>query len=291
MGKIAALIIALGAGGAALWGTKDITGLSNYLPEHYFGLASTQELAQLPAPSTRMEQADVQFIPQQDIKFCIPWQGNGEECLTREELRAMADKPLMRHKPALIMGQKEGPLEALSVELVHPTDYSVDPKTVTTCTEYNLLKQEGWGGLTSRDMARERQFILRCGLFAIAESAQIPEQSNFNEGRLNEQVMSAIPEQDWPQIGEPKYGTPLKFKRASLSRLEKASDRYHVVQYGNVKTVISEVAHADFNADGWGDILVLLSGRPADGGTARFTLYCIVENKNGAISMTPVNVY
>lgn len=294
MRTVGAFLIALAILVAGLFVTKEKTGLDRYLPHALhdtrvavsdFINGEREDQRYRPVAMVLQESAD-------GILFCLTWYEAGDTCVTRERLREIAREPLMESQPVLRLGQIQTKPKPMKVDLVHPTDMSADPATVTDCATFNRLKSDGWGGLTSRDMARERQFIKRCGLFSMAERATMPSVTYFKDGKMSEVDIKKIPSADWPYIGEPMDRPSLKVYPGTSARTYKKDDRFHIAEYGIMRTLMSEVSHADFNGDGRADMLVLLSGAPADGGTARVAMYCLVEkDANGNLRMVPAELY
>lgn len=236
--------------------------------------------------------SDLSRVADGEIQFCLTWLEEGDQCVTRGELRAMADRPLMKKAPPVKTRLRRPEPKAMTATLAHPTDMSVAERTVTNCTDFNTLKGEGWGGLTSADMADERWFLARCGLFILAERATVPTYSAFADGRLSEGTIYAIPAKDWPQIGEPVGDIDLTLTKPTNPKTKRAAERFWTVEYGNMRMLVSEVAHADFNGDGYGDILVLMNGAPRDRGTLRVTRYGLVEKSGtGQVTLREVEIY
>jgi hypothetical protein len=205
------------------------------------------------------------------IKFCIPALGDEtRECVTRKVLLADAEHKMLEQISS-------GDSREMSVSMGHPTDFKKPTEKVTTCHQFARLKRAGWGGVSSVDMADEAHFDARCGIVELAKRAELPEDSGFLTGQLTREHLEALDTADWPNIGEDEN------KDAVL--VTRQGDGVWLSEYGVMFAVLSEIAHADFNKDGHGDLLVFLLASPVDG-TAQISYYALIESYDDQTSMT-----
>jgi len=150
--------------------------------------------------------------------------------------------------------------EPARVSLVHPTDFSAPPRAVETCADFLPLAEAGWGGLSSRDMRREQRFQRACGALELLLRAERPGETFFENGRLSRA--------DFESLG------PDGIARLAPDAARLSSDALAVVdqedggwslQVAETETVVKEIAHADFDGDGLGDVLFSAQARASEG--------------------------
>jgi hypothetical protein len=224
------------------------------------------------------------------IQFCLTLKGTGDECVTRKALLEERSKPLMKKRVALRTGDEQGADIPMKVMMAHPTDYQAPSEEVRSCDTFNNKKQEGWGAITSVDMVDEQWFMARCGLYIMAEKADIFEATSFADGRLATDDLEALPLASWPVLGEAAEDMTLSLHRPASNVTKQNNDRFWVARYGNMQTLVSEIAHADFDGDGEAEILSLMNAR-AVGGTARFSSYFLIEKSDDGVSLAPAETY
>ncbi len=205
------------------------------------------------------------------IKFCIPALGDeARKCVTRKALLEGAEQKMLERGAA-------GNNREMSVSMGHPTDFEKPTERVKTCHHFARLKREGWGGVSSVDMVDEAHFDVKCGIVELARRAELPDDTAFATGQLTREHLEALDPADWPNIGGDDHG--------STALVTKQGEGLWLSEYGAMFAVLSEIAHADFNKDGHGDVLVYLLASPMDG-TAQISYYALVESYDDKTSMT-----
>lgn len=215
------------------------------------------------------------------------FEGASARCYNRAALMALAEAPITDSSGAPV-----------SVALSHPTDMTAENVIGRNCGVYVDLKREGWYALTSSDQRREAYFIRACGALALMLEARPAEIVHFTDGSPSMADMSGFlggapfgleppvspvsevegdpieltlgeaPEKSDAGEGEESPGAP------SLS-LGDAPGEWRAVR-GDQLVVMQELALADFDGDGVGEILVFSRAGPTDG-TAVFYAIGLLE--------------
>ena len=229
-----------------------------------------------PLEKIRVETSDNPTDSADYIKFCFPGEtDDARQCTDKATLVSGAGGARVDELVRSLTG--EGPEH---MTLAHPTDYKAAPQKVYDCQAFNKMKKQGWGAISSADMADEAHFMLRCGLVKIAERAQMPERTSFINGRVSGDDLTAIPGFDWPSFGAAAAGR-------SADGVTLARDGVWTVFEGDNITAVTEIAHADFNRDERADVLVFLFSRPNDG-TARIASFgLIIKDQDTTRLMVP----
>ncbi|MEE2692387.1 MAG: hypothetical protein VX640_12685 [Pseudomonadota bacterium] len=175
--------------------------------------------------------------------------GADKGCYSRDEIEAFDAAPLLDDHGAPV-----------SVSLSHPTDMSRPQATASTCADWRRLTGEGWYALSTADMRREAWFVRACGTLALLKAARRADLTHFEDAAASEADMESLAATAPFRIGPAEEGAPT----AEVSRAGPAEWRLSV---DGQFAVVQEIAHADFNADGLGDLLVFVSLN-AGGGTA-----------------------
>jgi hypothetical protein len=208
-----------------------------------------------------------------EVRFCFPDVFTDGPCMPRTRLMRADDTPLAR-KAA------DGAARPAEVVLVHPEDLEKPEQAVRTCRVYAALKTEGWGPLSSADMANDAEFLRYCGLVALARIAEPARTSVFKGDALTLSELGAVPADDWPALGETKAAAPVLSADPSEAR------RF----FGDTETLImriTDVATADFDGDGVAERLVHIAAR-ARGGSAGFATFALLVTDGKAVRMRPV---
>ncbi len=210
------------------------------------------------------------------IKFCLPpSESSDRECITRKQLMARADQPMMRKRA-------NGEEVEMSVMMGHPSDFQKPTEKIKDCKGFAKLKKKGWGGVSSVDMMEEEKFTHHCGLYKLAMRAKVEDDSAFTNGALTRENLEDINPASWPMFGEQDNRDRAQFTNQS--------EGIWIVEYGAMIAVLSEISHADFNKDGHGDILGFLLASPEDG-TARFSAYVLIEDVDGVMAMNMLDPF
>ncbi|MBI1366487.1 MAG: hypothetical protein GC153_11110 [Alphaproteobacteria bacterium] len=184
------------------------------------------------------------------LKTAFPLiKGADKKCYDPAGLDALEDQPVLGAASA-----------AETVALSSPTDASSPTKDASTCREYNQLTDEGWYAMTSREMRREDYFKRACGALALLRRAKAPEVTYFADGELTEEDVRSAAAHARFLIGP--AGTP-----APEPVIEKGAGESWRIATGDQIAILQPIAHADFDDDGRGDMLVFVAMR-IEGGTA-----------------------
>jgi len=174
--------------------------------------------------------------------------GADKGCYSRDEIAALMNAPLLDDAGA-----------PATVDLSHPTDYDRPQATAATCADWRRLTGEGWYALSTREMRREAWFVRAGGTLALLEGARRPDLSHFAGGDASKTDIESLAEAAPFAIGETSAAAPMSVAKSGDAEWRLSGDGQYAV--------IQEIAHADFNADGLGDVLVFVS-IGAEGGTA-----------------------
>lgn len=221
------------------------------------------------------ETSDGRRVPKGDEIVCLraplPFVADATpECLTSADLKALAEAPLA--------DPNGGPAR---VTLAHPTDLAAAPQSVESCAQYRPLADAGWGGLSSRDMRREQVFQRACGAIDMLARAEFPTKSFFAGDALSAEDLKSLAPSAIARIAPD--GDRLDGESLSI---EADGDGRWIIRVPNEETSIEEIAHADFNGDGLGDVL-FAAGQRASGGTlsTAFVGYFTKTGANAAVGM------
>lgn len=247
-------------------------------------------------PATDTQSAPVEAICiRADITLI---EGLAPGCLTRERLMALGD--------GRVMAALDQPV---TVSLTHPDDASKPLEIVRTCAEWRRLKNQSYFALSNRELRREAFFVRACGALDMLEQARVPQVSWFDGGAMSERDLRdlARPGQ-LPAFGEGTQGdasadpgtesfdstditesTPDVPTPATSADIRQTADGEWRLSAPDTEIVMQEIAHADFNGDGIGDILVFMSVMPA-GGTAQLSQLGLVErtDRSANCQFTPI---
>ena len=240
-------------------------------------------------PFTAPETLSTEEIAGGGYELCLKsgapfFEGATARCYNRAALMALAEAPIT-----------DGSGAPVSVALSHPTDMTAETVISRNCGVYVDLKREGWYALTSSDQRREAYFIRACGALALMLEARPAEIVHFTDGSPSmadmagflggapfgleppvsevegdpiELTLGAAPENSEAGEDKEESGAP------SLS-LGDAPGEWRAVR-GDQVVVMQELALADFDGDGVGEILVFSRAGPRDG-TAVFYAVGLLE--------------
>ena len=240
-------------------------------------------------PFTAPETLSTEEVAEDGYELCLKseapfFEGASARCYSRAALMALAEAPITDSSGAPV-----------SVALSHPTDMTAETVISRNCGVYVDLKRDGWYALTSSDQRREAYFIRACGALALmleARPAQIvhftdgsPTMADMSgflggapfgleplvsevEGDPRELTLGEAPEKNDIDEGEEASGAP----RLSLGD---SPGEWRAVR-GDQIVVMQELALADFDDDGVGEILVFSRAGPRDG-TAVFYAVGLLE--------------
>ncbi|MBY0422346.1 MAG: hypothetical protein K2Q06_08590, partial [Parvularculaceae bacterium] len=141
--------------------------------------------------------------------------------------------------------------------------------------------ESGWYSLAESEMRREAFFKRACGVLSMLERARKPDLSHFANEAMNEADMQSLAKGPPFRIG----GDPgVPDVTATVGR---NPDGAWTLSADGQKAMMQEVAHADFNADGLGDMLVFVA-ISVEHGSATAAEVGLVEKKsaNGSCAYT-----
>lgn len=230
--------------------------------------------------------------------------GDGYELCLKTDAPFFEGAPARCYNRAALMKLAEAPVTdssgaPVSVALSHPTDMTAETVISRNCGVYVDLKRDGWYALTSSDQRREGYFIRACGALALMLEARAPEIVHFTDGSPDTADMSGFlggapfgleplvsevegdpveltlgeaPEKNGAGEGEGEGEARSDAPRLSLGD---APGEWRA-ERGDQIVVMQELALADFDGDGVGEIMVFTRAGPRDG-TAVFYAVGLLE--------------
>ena len=216
------------------------------------------------------------------------FEGASARCYSRSGLRALAEAPVT-----------DGSGAPVSVALSHPADRAAENAIGRTCSVYVDLKREGWYAPTSADQRREAFFIRACGALALMLEARAPEIVHFTDGSpeagdmsrfLNNAPFGIAPTAETEgdpvrlTLGDedaaPEDDATEEDAAPSALPFGDRPGEWRAAR-GDQLVVMQELALADFDGDGVGEILVFTRAGPRDG-TAIFYAVGLLEKDSPA---------
>ena len=175
---------------------------------------------------------------------------DGARCYSPQEIQALAESPVLDDRGA-----------SVNLRLSPPGDEARGLEAVRTCEEYEARLGEGWRARSSREMRREAFFTRDCGVRALLMKARPAKTSYFASGECSEAdirlLIAGAPFRIGKEAGE---DAPANVVRAGAGEWR--------INSGGQTMLVQEIAHADFNADRRGDMLVYIQ-IAAEGATAQ----------------------
>lgn len=176
-------------------------------------------------------------------------EGMSAACYGRAQYEAMRDRAVIAADGS-----------AVRVSLARPSDAAAPAGSAATCAEYDALVAEGYSALSGADMRREEYFKRACGALALLSKAAPARRSNFPGGKAAIEDIRTMASADAVRFGEAEPAANVEVAEVSAGVWK--------ILIGQGETMVYEIAHADFNGDGGGEILAYLTIGAA-GGTAR----------------------
>lgn len=178
------------------------------------------------------------------------------------------------YPPAVFAGFAENVVTdaggAATVRLSHPTDMQA-AETVRNCAAWRARRAEGWYARAAADMRRELVFERACGALAALERAHAPARTHFHGGALARGDVEAV-----AAAAPLRIGLAADEARSGPVAVEAEAPGAWRWSAGGQRVLLQEIAHADFNGDGLGDVLVFLAAA-VEGGTASAGAVGIIE--------------
>lgn len=187
-----------------------------------------------------------------------PVEGAAGRCFTPDEAAMLAERPVLDDDGAPV-----------SLSLSHPSDRSRELAIADNCAAWRRLAAEGWFALSTREMRREAWFVRACGTLALLEGARLPRESHFAEGALTEADLRSLAGSGRFRIG------PVSEGGSGEVAIDRDGAAWRLFAAGS-RARLQEIAHADFNEDGRGDMLVFIVTQ-AEGGTATASAVGILD--------------
>jgi hypothetical protein len=185
-------------------------------------------------------------------------EGMSAACYTRAQYEAMRDRAVI---------SADG--SPVRVVLAHPTDASAE--TASTCAEYDSLIAESYYALSGADMRREQYFKRACGALSLLSTAAPARRSHFADGKAAQDDVRSMASAEALGFGEAEPSTTVEVSEVSAGVWR--------ILIGQGESMVYEIAHADFNGDGAGEILAYLTVGAA-GGTARTGTIGLMEKSS-----------
>ncbi len=241
--------IVMGLGAAGALSAAAVTGVAVMRPDRPAD----------PAPASLANAARETVCIKSNVRLV---EGMSAACYARAQYEAMRDRAVIAADGS-----------AVRVSLAHPSDAAAPAETAATCAEYDSLISEGYGALSNADMRREEYFRRACGALALLSKAAPARRSNFSDGTAAIEDVRSMAAADALGFSEAEPA-------ASVEVAEVGAGVWRVL-IGQGETMVFEIAHADFNGDGGGEILAYLTVGAA-GGTARTGTIGLMEKASAS---------
>lgn len=169
--------------------------------------------------------------------------------IAKTDIEALRDRPIRLGKNDHIDG----------VTLTSDTDGQVH---VRTCREYNQAVKAGFHAYSTFDMKMATYFEHQCGLLTALEAATTPQVSFIANPRVGIVDLELLPFSLFPRFGDyaieddPSATYQSKVSDGSIVIKRLRQNLLQVAQPEGIGHQLIEVARADFNGDGFEDILL-----------------------------------
>jgi len=184
-------------------------------------------------------------------------------CYSREFITGLEDHDLLNGRGGVI-----------TITLSSPPSAAEATDECRTCKDYHRMRGLGWFTLTNRDQRREAFFQRACGMLSMLEDAALPKNIVFDDGNLSIADLETIPTQSLLQFtpapdngaradGDTEQSGTAQKNRTSPRRNEQGPGWNITVDDFTIN--IQPLAHADFDGDGSGDILIYMNTKANDG--------------------------
>lgn len=233
--------------GAIAAGAAAIAATSGVVMNGQRGAAAPVDAASLAAP------ASAQVCIDSNVRLV---EGMARACMTSAEFEALRDRPVI-----------DGQGEAAIVNLAGP-DPASPQSAVRTCAQYDAMVKDGWYALSNAEMRREEYFKRACNALSMLAAAKPAAMSHFSDGHASAADIRSMADGDAIGFGETAPSVDVS--------VEAGEPGVWKVTIGEGETFVHEIAHADFNGDGVGEILAYVSVG-AHGGTARSGVVGLIE--------------
>ncbi len=179
------------------------------------------------------------------------FQGLKAGCYSNKEIADLYDRDLVNERGASVTVQMTSPPEA-------PQAFD----NCRTCSDYNRMRRLGWFALTGRDQRREEFFGRACAMLDFLNKAADSQETYFAQSRLVSQDIEKIPTKSliqfsaWPNAESGDFSPEEQINRTNSEAPDENGN--WVVKLDEQWLIIQPLAHADFDGDGIGDMLVFM---------------------------------
>lgn len=193
-------------------------------------------------------------------------EGMTRDCLTSAQFDALRDRAVLGGEGGVVEVNLSGPKDEVAV--------------IRTCADYDVSIDRGWYALTGAEMRREEYFKRACGALSMLVIAAPAKTTHFAGGAADVGDIRSMANAKATGIGETQPSAPV-----DIAEIE---DGVWKIEIGQGRTMVYEIAHADFTGDGVGEILAYVSTGALDG-TARAGAIGMLEKPTagGACSFSP----
>ncbi len=179
---------------------------------------------------------DAEVCLKTPLKF---FEGAASGCMDKQRIGRWAASPVLDNRGAPV-----------SLRMSHPEDYLREPEIVRTCAEYEERLDRAWYAGSTREMRREAFFQRACGFLRYIAKAAPAETTYFANGQTSHADLVSLSE------GPPfQFAPEEQVDRTSDLEIAPLADGVWRMASSFQKVRLQELAHADFNDDGVGDIL------------------------------------
>ena len=217
------------------------------------GAAGAAVLTTISLKHTEADHEPAALLKQPGLEIClrtkIPFfEKAGVGCFRKSDLAKLRDAPVLNDAGAPV-----------TMNMSHPTDFNRDMKVARNCADYRKMSKDEWYAASSREMRRERYFERACGVLTYLMAAEEATVSHFKDGRIKENDILSF-----------SSGPPVKITSGSESEggevtVDQIGDGVWRLSAIGQQARVREIAHADFNGDGVGDMLVFVAINVVDG--------------------------
>jgi len=190
-------------------------------------------------PAILIEDLQAEICLRTSLKF---FENAKQGCVKKSELQKWIKAPVLDNVGAPV-----------TLNMSHPTDYSRELSVVKTCEDYRLMTKVGWYAGSTREMRREAYFERACGALTYLALAKEPDISYFTNGSSTRSDLASLAD------GPPFKIAPRLSEAPEEIDISQLSDGVWRISTLGQNAQLQEIAHADFNGDGIGDILTFVS--------------------------------
>jgi hypothetical protein len=218
--------------------------------------------ASAPAPAAVAAAAPAATLCVRGVAF-VESQKDG--CFSSADFEAMRDRA--------VVGADGAPI---TMELSSPSDAAAPPALVSTCVEYDMRSRAGWYPLSNAEMRREEYFRRACPALKLMAGARPAKAGHFAGEALSDADAAAL-------CADPNFGF------AANAKAEAEGPGQWRLSDGVREAHMREIAYADFDGDGFGDIMVFISMRTEAGAGRALTGLAMKSAADAAPTFAPLS--